>query len=255
MSKSKSEAERLADRLGAAARQLTDALVTLMKQMEKMRADQLEKQAKMDKELGKLLKEQGFEASPDNIKIFKEHGEKLQAAEAKVADLDKQIEQTKAQEAQLREEMGDLGGEETSVITKINKLESDKAGKAPGSEDFKKIDAEIGELTKQREALGKQIDAKNEELDAIPSKLNKLEADKLEAGQELDGLMQGEDLKGLKVDSAKQSLRTFKENSIGEKLNNEGALSVKAKQGYGVEVDPAELANSIQAPAIAGPAL
>lgn len=268
-----SEAEKFADRMGAAAKQIVDALIKLMKQMEeqkaKLRQADLDKQAAIDKELGKMLKKEGFEASPENIEKFKQHGENIKNTEQKLNELDEQISKldslkpTEDEMAliQKRDSLNDsldvIGQEHEEAGKKLDDLTQERLDLMnlddptdEQQERLGKLDQEIDDTKAKIKGLEKEMDTVDSQIRGLDNDMEKLSQDRLanmpdedkallqERGQtaeKLEGLKNGKGLEGLKTDDLKQSLKVFKANSVGDSMMRSNSLSNEAKLLAGVE--------------------
>lgn len=268
-----SEAEKFADRMGAAAKQIVDALIKLMKQMEeqkaKLRQADLDKQAAIDKELGKMLKKEGFEASPENIEKFKQHGENIKNTEQKLGELDDQISKLESlkpteddmallqKRDSLNESLDVIGKEHEEAGQKLDDLTQERLDLMklddPTEEQQERLgnlDQEISDTQVKIKGLEKEMTAVDSQIRGVDDDLEKLGKDRLanmpdedkallqERGQtaeKLEGLKNGKGLEGLKTDDLKQSLKVFKANSVGDSMMKSNSLSNEAKLLAGVE--------------------
>ena len=268
-----SEAEKFADRMGAAAKQIVDALIKLMQQMEqerqKLRQADLDKQAAIDKELGKMLKKEGFEASPENIEKFKQHGENIKNTEQKLNELDDQISKLDSlkptedemaliqKRDSLNESLDVIGNEHEEAGQKLEDLTQERLDLMklddPTEEQQERLgnlDQEIDDTKVKIKGLEKEMTAVDSQIRGVDNDLEKLGKDRLanmpdedkallqERGQtaeKLEGLKNGKGLEGLKTDDLKQSLKVFKANSVGDSMMKSNSLSNEAKILAGVE--------------------
>ena len=262
-----SEAEKFADRMGAAAKQIVDALIKYLKEQEKLQRQQKmaesEKLAAMDKELGKMLKKEGFEASPENIQKFKQHGENIKNTEQKLSDLDDQISKLESLKPtddemaliQKRDSLNDsldvIGKEHEAAGQKLDDLQQERLDLMnlddptdEQQERLGKLDQEIDDTKVKIKGLEKEMDAVDSQIRGLDKDMEKLTQDRLanmpdedkallqergDTAEKLEGLKNGKGLEGLKTDDLKQSLKVFKANSVGDSMMKSGSLSNEAQ--------------------------
>ncbi|MDB6140646.1 MAG: hypothetical protein JWO94_3718 [Verrucomicrobiaceae bacterium] len=226
-------AKDFADSMGASAKQVVDSLIAALQKyreyQEKMEKAALKEQAKIKEDFSKTLKAEGFDGSDENIEMLKQHGEKINAAEAEVKGIDQKIGEAKTELGGLGQQHKDLSDKREGLGKKMDAIKEKGDKMTPDDKtELLKMDGEAFKMERDINQLDLKMEDQGKELQGLQVKGEK-------AGVKLEGLKQGQGLEGLKPDAPAQALKNFKAGSNGASMMKTNSLSPKGQEVAGVK--------------------